>query len=160
MDIKYYRNRTSGAIEAINIDNVKRIYIEWHETDKKSLSTLYFDDIKIHTINKESMENKINEIISSEDKILEIYNSDIIKKIFKQENSEVIFKIGFIAFKEYLQSRDVNFDTVLNTYKLIGIRAYIEKIKAFDVIVSDKVTEFIVGFILCFMYLSSLKKLV
>ena len=67
MDIKYYYNCDSRCIEAINMDNVKRIYIEWHGSNNKNLSTLYFDDIKIHSIDKESMEDKINEVVNLEE---------------------------------------------------------------------------------------------
>lgn len=158
MDIKYYYNCESRGIEAINMDNVKRIYMEYYMGSEK-VSTLFFDDIKIHSIDKESMEDKINEIVNSEEKMLEIYNSDIIKISFKDESRELIFKNGFTAFKEYFQSSDVNFETVLKGYKLIGIRAYIEQMKAFDVIASDKSIDYIVSFVVSFMYMKYIKEL-
>lgn len=157
MDIKYYYNCESRGIEAINMDNVKRIYMNYY-TNSKKVSTLFFDDIKIHSIDKESIEDKINEIVNSEEKMLEIYNSDIIKKVLKKENSELILKKGFAAFKEYFQSSDVNFETVLKGYKLIGIRAYIEQIKEFDVIASDKLIDYIVSFVISFMYMKCIKE--
>lgn len=92
-------------------------------------------------------------------KMLEIYNSDIIKISFKDESRELIFKNGFTAFKEYFQSSDVNFETVLKGYKLIGIRAYIEQMKAFDVIASDKSIDYIVSFVISFMYMKYIKEL-
>lgn len=94
MDIKYYYNFNSKSIEAINMDNVKRIYVKYYSCNSEQVSTLYFDDINIHSIPKEIMEKKINEIVNSEEKILEIYNSDIIKKCSKEENKELIFKKG------------------------------------------------------------------
>lgn len=156
MDIKYYYNCDSRGIEAINMDNVKRIYMEYYTSSKK-VSTLFFDDIKIHSIDKESMEDKINEIVNSEEKILEIYNSDIMKKSFKEESRELIFKNGFFAFKEYFQSNNVNFETVFNEYKNIGIRAYIEYIKDFNVMDYDRSIDYIVSFVISFMYLKFIK---
>lgn len=159
MDIKYYYNFNSESIEAINMDNVKRIYVKCYSCNNEQVSTLYFDDINIHSIPKEIMEKKINEIINSEEKILEIYNSDIIKKCSKEENKELIFKNGFLKFKDYFQSNNVNFETIFNEYENIGVRAYIEYIKAFDVMEYNKSIDYIVSFVIISMYFKYLKKL-
>lgn len=157
MDIKYYYNFESRGIEAINMDNVKRIYMEYYTSSKK-VSTLFFDDIKIHSIDKESMEDKINEIVNSEEKILEIYNSDIIKKSFRKVSRELIFKNGFLAFKGYIQSDNVNFEAAFNAYKVIGVRTYIEYIKVFDAIDFNELIDYIFSFVICFMYLKYIKR--
>lgn len=159
MDIKYYYNFNSESIEAINMDNVKRIYVKYYSCNNEQVSTLYFDDINIHSIPKEIMEKKINEIINSEEKILEIYNSDIIKKCSKEENKELIFKKGFLEFKDYFQSNNVNFETIFNEYENIGVRAYIEYIKVFDVMEYNKSIDYIVSFVIISMYFKYLKKL-
>lgn len=154
MDIKYFMNRETGRIEAVNIDNVKRIYVEWNYDDK-SLSTLYFDDMKIHNINKESFEDDINRIVSSEEKILKIYNSNIIKKFLNDRSKELIYNGGFIKFKDYIMSADVNHESVITAYKLVGVKAYIQYMKTTDVIGSDKTTKYIVSFLLVYMYITS-----
>lgn len=158
MDIKYYYNCNSRVVEAINMNNVKRIYIEYYGYNNKKVSTLYFDDIKIHSIDKESMEDKINEIVNSEEKILEIYNSDIIKISFREQSRELIFKNGFFAFKEYIQSNKVNFETLFKAYNVIGVRTYIEYMKVFDVIDYNKLIDYIFSFVICFMYLKYIKR--
>lgn len=157
MDIKYYYNCESRGIEAINMDNVKRIYMEYYMGSEK-VSTLFFDDIKIHSIDKESMEDKINEIVNSEEKMLEIYNSDIIKISFKDESRELIFKNGFTAFKEFFQSSSVNTKTVFSNFKVIGTIAYIEQLKEFDKIGTDRTIDYIVSFVISFMYMKYIKE--
>lgn len=159
MDIKYYYNCNSKVVEAINMDNVKRIYVDYYNCNSKKVSTLYFDEISIHSIYKETMEKKINEIINSEEKILEIYNSDIMKKSLKEESRELIFKNGFLVFKEYFKSNNVNFETVFNEYENIGVRAYGEYIKVFDVMDYNKSIDYIVSFVIISMYLKYIKQL-
>ena len=56
--IRYYYDCKYRVIEDIDIDNVKRIYIEYYSCKNKKVYTLYFDDIKIHSIDKESVEEK------------------------------------------------------------------------------------------------------
>ena len=87
MDIKYYYNCNSKVVEAINMDNVKRIYVDYYNCNSKKVSTLYFDEISIHSIYKETMEKKINEIINSEEKILEIYKNT--KFFIKNQDNKV-----------------------------------------------------------------------
>lgn len=158
MDIKYYYNCNSKVVEAINMDNVKRIYVDYYNCNSKKVSTLYFDEISIHSIYKETMEKKINEIINSEEKILEIYNSDIIKISFREQSRELIFKNGFLAFKGYIQSDNVNFEAAFNAYKVIGVRTYIEYIKVFDAIDFNELIDYIFSFVICFMYLKYIKR--
>nr|UVN03569.1 MAG: hypothetical protein [Bacteriophage sp.] len=158
MEIKYYYNCESRSIEAINMDNVKRIYMKYY-TNSKKVSTLFFDDIKIHSIDKENMEDKISEIVNSEEKILAIYNSDIIKISFKDESRELIFKNGFLVFKEYIKSNNVNFEAAFKAYKVVGVRTYIEYMKSFDVIDYRTLIDYIFSFVISFMYLNHLKKL-
>lgn len=159
MDIKYYYNCNSKVVEAINMDNVKRIYVDYYNCNSKKVSTLYFDEISIHSIYKETMEKKINEIINSEEKILEIYNSDIIKKSLKEESRELIFKNGFLVFKDYFKSNNMNFETVFNEYENIGVRAYVEYIKVFDVMDYNRSIDYIVSFVIISMYLKYIKQL-
>lgn len=159
MDIKYYYNCNSKVVEAINIDNVKRIYVDYYNCNSKKVSTLYFDEISIHSIYKETMEKKINEIINSEEKILEIYNSDIMKKSLKEESRELIFKNGFLVFKDYFKSNNMNFETVFNEYENIGVRAYVEYIKVFDVMDYNRSIDYIVSFVIISMYLKYIKQL-
>lgn len=156
MDIKYFINTEIGNIEAINMDNVKRIYIEWN-SDDKYLSSLYFDDIKVHGINKKIMEDKFNEIISSEEKVLKIYNSDIIKKVTKNKNRELIFNHGFSEFKDFIMFNDIEFEKVVMSYKAIGIKAYIEHIKIVNVIAYETI-DYIISSVLIFMYLNYLQQ--
>lgn len=159
MDIKYYYNCNSKVVEAINMDNVKRIYVDYYNCNSKKVSTLYFDEISIHSIYKETMEKKINEIINSEEKILEIYNSDIMKKSLKEESRELIFKNGFWVFKDYFKSNNMNFETVFNEYENIGVRAYVEYIKVFDVMDYNRSIDYIVSFVIISMYLKYIKQL-
>lgn len=159
MDIKYYYNCNSKVVEAINMDNVKRIYVDYYNCNSKKVSTLYFDEISIHSIYKETMEKKINEIINSEEKILEIYNSDIIKKSLKEESRELIFKNGFLVFKDYFKSNNMNFEAVFNEYENIGVRAYVEYIKVFDVMDYNRSIDYIVSFVIISMYLKYIKQL-
>mgnify|MGYP000040344647 FL=1 len=159
MDIKYYYNCNSKVVEAINMDNVKRIYVDYYNCNSKKVSTLYFDEISIHSIYKETMEKKINEIINSEEKILEIYNSDIMKKSLKEESRELIFKNGFLVFKDYFKSNNMNFETVFNEYENIGVRAYVEYIKVFDVMDYNRSIDYIVSFVIISMYLKYIKQL-
>ena len=159
MDIKYYYNCNSKVVEAINMDNVKRIYVDYYNCNSKKVSTLYFDDIKIHSIDKNSLENKINEIVNSENKILKIYNSSIIKIALGEENAILIFKNGFTAFKEFFQSSSVNTKTVFSNFKVIGTIAYIEQLKEFDKIGTDRTIDYIVGFVISFMYMKYIKEL-
>lgn len=159
MDFKYYINQSSGVIEAINVDNVKRVYVQYYNCNNEKLSTLYFDDISVHSIYKEAMEDEINEIVDSEEKMLGIYNSDIINKTYREESRELIFKNGFFVFKDYLKSNNVNFETVFNEYRNMGVRAYIEYIKNFNVMDYDRLINYVVRFVIISMYLKYIKKL-
>lgn len=159
MDIKYYINKSSGTIEAINMDNIKRIWVDWHGNDNPILATVYFDDINVDSIKREKVEMKVNEITSSEDKILEIYNSEIIRKVFKEENSKIIFKNGFNTFKEYLQSSDVNLEVIIKSVKLLIVRVYVEQLKNFDTIGGDKTLSYLISFVLSSMYNTHIKQL-
>ena len=156
MDIKYYINKVSGTIEAINMDNIKRIWVDWHGNDAANIATVYFDDIKIDTIKIKQLEKTVNEIINSEDKILKIYNSDIIKRALKEESRELIFKIGFNTFKEYLQSNDINIEVIIKRLKILVIRAYVEQLKTSDTIGADKSLNYLISFVLISLYVSSI----
>lgn len=64
-----------------------------------------------------------------------------------------------MEFKDYFQSNNVNFETIFNEYENIGVRAYIEYIKAFDVMEYNKSIDYIVSFVIISMYFKYLKKL-
>lgn len=152
MDIKYYINYASGSVEAVNMDNVKRIYIENFNDTSKNLSELYFDDIKVHIIKTGTIKDKINEIINSEEKILEMYNSDIKKVNFTEERMNKIFMDGFNPFKEFVKSSDVNIDSFINNFKIIGVRSYIELLKNTNKIGTSETIDYIVRFMIISMY--------
>lgn len=152
MDIKYYVNYTSGSVEAINMDNVKKIYIECCNDNSNNLSMLYFDDIKIHVLDKDKVEDKINEIVNSEEKILEIYNSDISKIKFSEENRNRIFMNGFNPFKEFIKSSHINIESFTYNFNMIGVRSYIELLKSDNKIGGNGTIDYIVRFIIIFMY--------
>lgn len=152
MDIKYYINYASGSVEAINMDNVKRIYIEHFNDTSKNLSELYFDDINVHILKTGLIEDKINEIISSEEKILEMYNSDIEKINLNEEKRNKIFINGFIPFKEFIKSGNVNIKSFINDFKIIGVRSYIELLKNTNKIGTDETIDYIVRFMIISRY--------
>lgn len=64
-----------------------------------------------------------------------------------------------MEFKDYFQSNNVNFETIFNEYENIGVRAYIEYIKEFDVMEYNKSIDYIVSFVIISMYFKYLKKL-
>ena len=152
MDIKYYINYASGSVEAINMDNVKRIYIEHFNDASKTLGNLYFDDIKVHILNRGLVEDKINEIINSEEKILEMYNSDIEKINLNKEKRNKIFINGFIPFKEFVKSDNLNIESFTRDFKIIGVRSYIELLKDTNKIGTAETTDYIVKFMIISMY--------
>lgn len=157
MDIKYYINYDSGSVEAINMDNVKRIYIEHFKDTSKNLSQLYFDEIKVHILKKGLLEDKINEIVNSEEKILEIYNSDIFKTKLNEENRNEIFMKGFNSFKEFVKSADMNIESFIFNFKIIGVRSYIGLLDENNKIGADETIDYIVRFVIIFMYLKHIK---
>ena len=159
MDIKYYINYDSGSVEAINMDNVKRIYIEHFNDINNNLGKLYFDDVNVHIIKRGLVEDKINEIVNSEEKILEMYNSDIFKTKLNEENKNKVFMNGYSSFKEFIESKDVNIEGFISIFKIIGIRPYIELLKDKNRIGNDETNDYIVRFILIFMYLKHIKEI-
>lgn len=140
------------------MDNVKRIYIKCFK-DSDKLAELYFDDIKVHTIQRDEVECIINGIINSEEKILDIYNSEIYEVKLSEENRKIIFMNGFAPFKEFIKSGNVNVKSFIDDFKIIGIRPYIELLKDKTKIGGNSTIDYIVRFIIIFMYSKHIKEI-
>lgn len=157
MNIKYYANKETVSVNAVNIDNIKKISIDCTDDNENIIGNLYLDDIRIELFKIEVLNKYFNKIVSSEKHILEMFNSNVIRKYAKEEYRDIIYKEGFDKFKTYVTSNNITVNLLLDEFKIIGVRGCIQILEEKIIINNSESLNYLIEFLMISLYLRTIK---
>lgn len=158
MNLVYYNNKKTDKFEAVNMENIRRIYSKSYSEDGDKFVKIYFDEIEVCNFGIEEINNGFYRIVRDTCEINRLVNSDFIKYSFIGKNDiDIEFKLnvkihGCEVIKEYFEENKFSKDELFDIFEEYCILGFSEGIKKMKLITEASIIGYIFYIIIIIYY--------